>query len=389
MAKRDYYEVLGVPRNSSKEEIKRAYRRLAKKYHPDVNKDNPKAAEEKFKEISEAYEVLADDSKRERYDRFGFAGVESTFSPGGFTWSDFSHFGDIEDLFGRDFFSDFFGGGFGGFGESIFDSFFNWKEGRRPRPSKGRDLRYDLEITLEDVAFGGRKKVRIPHSVRCSSCGGSGAEGGVTRTCPQCNGSGQISNVQKRGFSQFITITTCPTCNGRGQRIDQACKNCGGSGTVEETTTLYVDIPKGTYEGLKLRLPGKGEAGEGGIPPGDLYIVAHIKKHEIFEREGNNIVIDIPISFTQAALGSDIEVPTLKGKASMRIPPGTQSHTTFRLRGKGLPDINGLAQGDELVRVIVVTPKNLTAEERKLLQRLGEIRGDYSGGKKFFYDERK
>lgn len=363
MAQRDYYEVLGVNKNASKDEIKRAYRRLAKKYHPDMNKDNPKEAEEKFKEISEAYEVLADEEKRRAYDSFGFAGVESHFGRGGFSWSDFTHFHDVEDIFGRDFFRDFFG-------ESIFDSFFR----RRERgPQRGRDLRFDAEITLEEVARGGSKRIRIPHSIRCPDCNGTGAEGGKTVTCTRCGGTGELRDVSRQGFSQLIRITTCPSCGGTGQRYRKACKTCKGRGVVEKVSVVSIEIPKGAYEGLRLRLPGKGESGERRAPPGDLYIVLHVKPHEVFERDGNNLWVEVPVTFAQAALGDEIRVPSLDGNAKLRIPPGTQSHTAFRLAGRGLPDLNGLGKGDQFVRVVVVTPKNLTQEERKILEKLDEI----------------
>jgi len=382
MAKRDYYEILGVPRNASKSEIKRAYRRLAKKYHPDMNKDNPKEAEEKFKEISEAYEVLADDVKRSRYDRYGHAGVESTFSPGGFTWSDFTHFRDIEDIFGRDIFRDFFGMGFG---DSLFDSFFE-RRASRPRRRRGRDLRYDVEITLEEAAQGGKRVLEIPRRVICEDCNGTGAEGGELLNCSKCGGTGQLRDVQTRGYSQFISITTCPDCHGMGKVAKKSCETCKGAGSVEKTTPISVEIPRGAYEGLRLRIPKRGEPGEMGAEPGDLYIVLHIKEHDLFERDGDDLILEMPITFTQAALGARIDVPTLDGPAKLNVPAGTQTHTFFRLRGKGMPKMNGMGRGDQYVKVVVVTPQKLSGEEKRLIDRFGKLAGDYhlQGRKKPF-----
>ncbi|MFQ6107703.1 MAG: molecular chaperone DnaJ [Thermoplasmata archaeon] len=370
MAKRDYYDVLGVDRNASKSEVKRAYRKLAKKYHPDLNKDNPKVAEEKFKEISEAYEVLADDRKRQAYDQFGFAGVESQFGGGGFTWSDFTHFNDIEDIFGRDFFRDFFG-------ESIFNGLFGRPEVRRG-PRRGRDLRLDVEIELEDVLNGVTRNLRIPHSVRCSECGGTGAEDGKTHPCTLCNGSGQLQNVSRQGFSQFIRITTCPRCRGSGLAFDKKCRTCEGRGSVRKTSSIDITIPKGAYTGLRLKVRGEGEAGEPGAPLGDLYIVVHVRPHEVFERDGEDIWMQVPITFSQAALGATIKVPTLDGKAELRIPAGTQTHTTLRLKGRGLPRMNGHGRGNQLVQVIVTVPGKLTSQQRKLLEEFQKLTGDYT-----------
>ncbi len=387
MVKRDYYEVLGVDKNASERDIKRAYRRLAKKHHPDMNKNNPKAAAEKFKEISEAYEVLADKDKKARYDRFGHAGVESTFGTGGFTWSDFTHYRDIEDIFSRDIFSDFFGTRFGG---DIFSDLFGDRARRRPSVRRGRDIRYDLDVTLEEAAFGTKKKLKIPHLAQCESCNGTGAEGGRTSNCPTCNGSGQIQDVRRNGFSQFVTISTCHRCRGRGQLADKVCSDCRGSGSVHKTSTLEVDVPRGAFDGLRLKVPGKGEAGDQGGPSGNLYIFIHTKPHEIFERRGNDIVLELPISFAQAALGHKVEVPTLDGKAKLTIPPGTQTSTLFRIRRKGLPDIDGYVRGDELVKVIVVTPEKLSSEERRLMREFAETSGDYhkKGKKSIFYRKR-
>jgi molecular chaperone DnaJ len=365
--KRDYYEVLGMQRGASKDEIKQAYRKLAMKYHPDMNKDNVKAAEEKFKEISEAYEVLVDDDKKARYDQFGHAGVEGTFRTGGFDWSDFTHFGDISDIFGDL-------GGFG-FGGSIFDQFF----GRTARrgPQEGRSLRYDIEVTLDDVAKGVEKEIRIPHTVACKTCGGEGAKEGDFRTCPTCKGQGQVQRGQRRGNTNFVTIANCPTCGGTGKQIVRECPSCRGAGVSQTTSNIKVSIPKGADEGMRLRIRGAGEASSNGGPPGDLYIVVHMAEHALFAREGRDLFVETPISFTQAALGDQVEVPTLDGTALVTIPAGTQTGTVFRLKGKGLPDMRGRGQGDEFVKVSVVTPARLTNQQKDLLRQFSQSVGGY------------
>ncbi len=368
MEKRDYYEVLGIERTASADEVKRAYRRLAKKYHPDLNKDNADEAEEKFKEVSEAYEVLIDDDKRAAYDRFGHAGVASAFSPGGFTWQDFTHFGDLEDIFGEFLRRDAFGG-------SLFDMFFGGAP-RRRRPGRGRDLRYDVEVTLEEAASATKKNLEIPHAVPCDACGGTGAEDGRLVDCPRCQGTGQIRNVQQRGFSHVVTISGCRDCAGRGRLPQAACGTCRGRGAVEKTSTLAVTIPAGAYSGLRLRLEGQGEAGQPGAPPGDLYLVIHVAVHDTFRRDGLDLLMDLPISFSQAVLGDELEVPTLESKARLKIPAGTQTHTLFRLRGKGMPDLNGRGRGDQLVRVILRTPEKPSREEKELFRRLREMNPD-------------
>ncbi len=365
MAKRDYYDVLEISRNASKEEIKRAYRKAAKKYHPDLNKNNPEA-EEKFKEASEAYEVLMDDRKKQLYDQYGFAGVEQQWGTEGFDWSRFSHFNDIEDIF-----SDFFGGDTfvsGGFGGSLFDHIFG--RGTRTRTSRGRDLRYDVEITLKEAVSGTRKTITVPRFVTCQTCGGSGAKDSKMTTCTECGGRGQVTKSQRRGFSQFVTITTCPNCNGRGQWPENVCNACRGRGEVEKISTFAIDIPVGANEGLTLRLQGKGEPGRGGSQPGDLYLVVHLAEDDVFMKEGNDIVVDSYISYSQAVLGDEIEVPTLNGRARLTVPPGTQSHTIFKLRGKGLPNIVSGRKGDQYVRVIIKTPAKLSSEHRNLIEKL-------------------
>jgi len=365
--KRDYYEVLGVGRNASKEEIKKAYRKLAMKYHPDMNKDDPKKAEEKFKEISEAYEVLVDDEKRARYDQFGHEGVQSAFRTGGFDWSDFTHFADISDIFGDL-------GGFG-FGGSIFDQFFG--RSARRGPQEGRSLRYDIEISIEEAARGVEKEIRVPHSVACKTCEGAGAKSGDMKTCPTCKGSGQIQRGQRRGYTSFVTITNCPTCRGTGKQVLKKCPDCDGAGVTQTTSTIKVSVPKGADEGMRLRIRGAGEASPNGGQPGDLYIVVHIAEHPVFTRDGNDLWVEAPISFAQAALGAEIKVPTLDGDALVTIPAGTQTGTVFRLKGRGMPDLRGYSTGDQFVKVVVVTPTKLTPQQKELLRQLDESTGPY------------
>ena len=366
-SKRDYYEILGVDKKASVEEIRKAYRKLAMKYHPDKNKENPKESEEKFKELSEAYEVLVDQDKRIRYDQYGHAGVEGTFRQGGFDWSDFTHFEDISDIFGG--FSGF------GFGGSIFDQFFGGRQ--RTGPQEGRSLRYDIEISLEDALEGIEKELNIPHTIACKVCGGQGAKPEDLKTCPTCNGSGQVQRGQKRGYTSFVSITSCPTCRGTGKHISKACSKCDGVGYSKTTSKIKVSVPKGAEEGMRLRIRGAGEASVNGGPPGDLYIVIHIAPHELFERDGRNLYIEAPISFGEAALGAEIEVPTLSGTALVKIPPGTQTGTVFRLKGKGMPDPRGYGDGDEFVSVLVVTPSKLTADQKKLMSDFSDSVGVY------------
>ncbi len=375
MAGTDYYEVLGVPRGASKDEIKRAYRRLAKKYHPDLNKDDPKAAEEKFKVVSEAYEVLADDEKRRIYDQFGAEGLKQQVWGGqGFDWSRFTHAGDVEDIFGRDFFDAFFRGT--GFGGGLFDQFFGGGVGTRRGPASGRSLRVDAEVRLEDLLHDSRKELTLRAPRACPSCQGSGAEGGKLVTCPTCQGRGQVSSSQRRGYSQFVTISPCPKCQGRGQWPETPCRHCAGTGRVTDTQTIAVESPAGAPEGLQLRVPGHGEAGDLGGRPGDLYVVVRVAPHPTFERDDQDVLMTLPITYPQAVLGAEVDIPTLDGTARLRIPPGTQSHAVLRLRGKGLPALRGGWRGDQLVRVIVTTPDKVSAEERRLLERLAELQGN-------------
>ncbi len=378
MAKRDYYEVLGVPKDAAEPAIKKAYRRLAKKYHPDLNKDKPKEAEAKFKELSEAYEILMDREKRSLYDRYGHEGAQRAFGAQGFDWSDFTHFGDVDDIFGSSIFRDFFGGVATPVGGSLFEEFFR-RSGRAPYgPSRGRDLRMDLEVTLEEVAKGAQREIQVPHGVTCEDCRGTGAKDGNLTDCPACNGTGQVRDVRRSGFSHMISITPCTRCRGEGKLASEKCPECRGRGAIQKTSKVSVAIPKGTREGLSLRVLGQGEAGDRGGPVGDLYLVLHVKDHDRFQRDGRNVILEAPITISQAALGGELTVPTLFGSATLKVPPGTQTNTPFRLRGKGLPDLNGSRRGDQLVRVVVRTPKSLSAEEKKFFRHLGESLGEYA-----------
>jgi len=365
--KRDYYEVLGVPKGAPADDIKRSYRALAKKFHPDLNRDDPKQAEERFKEVSEAYEVLADDKKRQLYDQYGHRAVDETFGRQGFTWDQFTHFTDLEDLFGG---FDFFGGDpFGIFG----------RRRRDPNaPAPGDDLRYDLDITLEQAAGGMEREIEVPHSANCGECGGSGAERGTApKKCPRCGGAGQVQNVRSQGYSQFVTITPCNLCGGRGQTIDRPCRQCRGTGLVSRQEHIQITIPPGSDTGLRLRVGGKGEAGRRGGPPGDLYVVMHVRPHPQFQRDGSDLYTEAEVSFSQATLGGEIEVPTiLDGKARVTVPPGTQTHTIFRLQGKGMPRFGRSGRGDQFVRVRLVTPKSLTERQRELLREYARESGE-------------
>ena len=367
MAKRDYYEILGVSRNASAEEIKKAYRRLALKYHPDRNPTNRKEAEEKFKEISEAYEVLSDSQKRAKYDQFGHEGLRSEFGAGGFRWENFTHFEDLADIFE----------GFGGLGD-IFESFgidLGMFSGRRRRggPESGSSIQYELEVTLEEVARGVDKTIYIQREDPCKRCGASGAKPGTKEEdCPLCNGTGQIRFSQ--GF--FSISRTCQKCKGRGKIIKTPCPECKGKGKVLSRRKITVHIPKGADTGLRLKIPNEGNIGERGAKRGNLYVLINVKPHELFKRRDNDIMVEVPISFTEAALGSEKIVPTLDGRVKMKVPPGTQSGTIFRLKGKGLPSLRGYGQGDEYVKIIVETPTNLNEEQKELLRKFAESRGE-------------
>lgn len=385
MAKEDYYELLGVEKSVTAEELKKAYRKKAVQYHPDKNPGD-KSAEEMFKKVSHAYEVLSDAEKRAAYDRYGPAAFEGGAGAAGPRGGGGMGGGGFHDPF--DIFREVFGqqGGRGGGG--IFEEMFGGGGGGGGRD--GADLRYDLEITLEDAARGVEKEISFRKQMACERCDGSGAEPGSKRvTCSTCRGAGQV-----RRSGGIITFTqTCPSCGGAGTRIEKPCSGCRGEGRVARNTKLNVRIPPGVDTGSRLRSGGNGEAGLAGGQPGDLYIVLTVKEHELFERQGDDLFCEIPIKFTLAALGGSIEVPTLSGKAALKIPHGTQSGTTFRLRGRGMPSLRGGAQGDQLVRVQVEVPTVLSGEQRRLLEEFGRVSGDsaeptsrsfFEKAKKFF-----
>lgn len=360
--KRDYYEILGVDKNASTEEIKRAYRKLALKHHPDRNPTNKKESEEKFKEISEAYAVLSDSQKRAQYDQFGHAGIDSRYT--------------YEDIFrGADFSSIFEDLGIGGdIFADILEGFGLFGGGRRTRRHRGSDLQYDLEITFEEAAFGTAKDFVVPRHEICPTCKGEGAAHGHGKTrCPKCGGAGQIST--SHGFGFFFS-RTCDRCEGEGTIIEKPCQKCKGTGRVVVERKLNVKIPAGIENGMRLRISGEGEAGLRGGQRGDLYVLVYVKPHEIFERHNSDIYCEIPISMVQAALGAEIDVPTLEGKVKMKIPGGTQSGRIFRLKGKGIADLHDHGRGDELVRITVETPANLNAEQKRLLEEFAKVSGE-------------
>jgi len=357
--KRDYYKVLGVSRNASKDEIKDAYRKLAMQYHPDRNKAPD--AEEKFKEISEAYAVLSDDEKRQQYDMLGHAGFDQRYT--------------AEDIFrGADFESIFRAIGFG-FGD-LFRTFFGGGFGRgdfRERINRGQDLVYDLELTLEEAAKGTEKEIEIPRTEKCEVCEGSGASPGTSpRTCPKCNGAGKVQHMRKSSFAMYVQVTPCSTCRGKGTIIDSPCKNCHGTGLVKKRRKISVKTPVGIDEGYQLRLRGEGEMGPNGGEPGDLYVLVHIVPHELFMREGDDLWHVLIIGYPQAALGTEVPVPTLDGSTTVKIRPGTQAGETIRLKGKGMPRFRGYGKGDLLVRVGISVPEKLTSKQRELLEQLAE-----------------
>lgn len=360
---KDYYKILGVSKNATKEEIKKAYKKLAKKYHPDINKED--GTTEKFKEINEAAQVLGDDTKRQQYDQFGDADAFKQAS--GFGGFDFRDFGsDFASFDFGDIFDKFFGGGGSPFGQ---------RRGRR-RASRGSDLRYDMEIKLEDAAFGAEKEISIPRNEQCPKCNGSGAKSASDVVdCPDCGGSGMERRTQRTPFGMFATTTTCRKCHGNGQYIKDECVECDGAGVVHKRRKLKIKIPKGTEEGTNLRISGEGEAAPKGGQTGDLYIVLHIEPHDTFEREGDDIKVKVNIPFTTAALGGEIEVPTLKGKAKLKIPAGTQSGTVFKMNGLGIPYLHGHGEGDELVELDIAVPTKLNAKQKKLLKDLEKESG--------------
>ncbi|MGI6454611.1 MAG: molecular chaperone DnaJ [bacterium] len=354
--KRDYYEVLGIRKDASKDEIKKAYRKLALQYHPDRNQGD-KDAEDKFKEATEAYEVLSDPEKRAKYDRFGHAGVNGGF--GGFGGG--AAFRDFQDIFG-------------GFGD-IFEEFFGGATGRHSgnRAQRGDSLQMNLVISLSEAFRGVEKEINVPKQDTCDACSGSGCVPGYTPdTCPQCHGSGQMNYSQ--GF--FSISRPCNRCGGKGQIIKNPCVKCHGSGRVLKEKKVKVKVPPGSMTGLKLKVTGEGEPGYHGGPAGDLYIVIGVEHHDFFEREGDDLICEVPVSIAQAALGADIKVPTMDGQVTMKIPAGTQTGKTFRLAGKGMPSLRGYRQGDQLVKVFVETPTRLSARQRELLEEFAKISGE-------------
>jgi molecular chaperone DnaJ len=360
MSKRDYYEILGVTKTATAEEIKKAYRKVAMQYHPDRNPGD-KSAEEKFKEAAEAYEILSDADKKAQYDRYGHAGVSGNgrggFGGGGMNMEDiFSQFGDI---FGDDLFGSFFGGGQRG-------------RGGRSRGVRGSNLRVKLKLTYEEIAKGVTKNIKVKKYVPCNTCSGSGAKDkGSVQTCQTCGGSGQVRRVQNTFLGQMQTVTTCPTCNGEGTTITAKCGSCKGEGRVYGEETVTIEIPQGVQEGMQLSISGRGNAGERGGSPGDLIILIEEEPHKDLQRDNLNVAYDLHISFPDAAFGIQVEVPTIDGRAKIKIPPGTQSGKIFRLKGKGFPAVNSYEKGDQLIHVNVWTPQHLTAEEKAMLEKLG------------------
>ena len=360
---RDYYSILGIDKNASQDEIKKAYRKMAMKYHPDRNKSD-KTAETRFKEAAEAYEVLSDSDKKARYDRFGEEGLKGAFSGrgGGFSWEDFSHATDFDDIFTNIF------------SNSIFGDFFGTQTGRRrrgPAVKRGSDLRVTLKLTLEEIATGVEKTLKIKKFKKCSACSGTGAKAGTgQRTCPNCSGTGEIHSQSRSFFGAFITVQPCSVCNGEGKIVSDPCMNCNGTGRIRETETITVNVPAGVTTGNYIPLKGQGDVGPKNGPPGDIIVFIEEIDHELFEREGDDVIYDLPVSFIQAALGDSIEVPTLNGRARLKIPAGTQSGKIFRMRGKGIQHLQRHGSGDQLVRVWVWTPKNLSRSEKKILEQL-------------------
>ena len=370
--KRDYYEVLGVSKGASEDEIKKAYKKLARKYHPDLNPDN-KEAEEKFKEVNEAYEILSDPNKKARYDQFGFAGVDPNYGAGG-AGGGFDggfDFGDLGDIFGS-----FFGGVFGG--------------GRRTNPNapqRGESIRLSLAISFEEAAFGCEKEVSVDRMEQCGTCHGNGCAAGTTpEVCPDCHGTGQVQVRRQTPMGVFATSSPCGRCGGKGKIIHQPCPDCRGSGAVRRRKTIQVSIPAGIDNGQTISVRGQGSAGKNGGPAGDLLVTITVRPHELFRREGTSVLCDAPITFAQAVLGAELEIPTIDGKVKYDLPEGTQSGTTFRLKGKGIPAINGRGRGDQYVTVYIETPRNLNREQKEALKKFAESVGDnnYEERRKFF-----
>ncbi len=377
MAKRDYYEVLGVEKNASKEDLKKAYRKLAMQYHPDRNPDN-KEAEEKFKEAAEAYEVLSNDDKRANYDRFGHEGLRgNSYASSGFS--------DINDIFSH--FSDIFGG------SSIFDDFFGGGQRSRGRRrgtgTPGADMRVTLKLSLEEIATGVTKKIKIKKQVKCDECGGSGADAGTgTKTCPVCQGTGEVKTVSRSVFGQFVNITACSNCNGEGTVIDKPCRKCMGDGRIQEESTVSINVPPGVHEGSYMTMRGEGNAGKRGGQPGDIIVVFQELPHDYFVREGDDIIYDLTISFPAAVLGGEVEVPTLNSKVILKLEPGTPAGKLLKLRDKGIKHLNQSGHGDQIVRVNIDVPKKISSKEKELLKELSDLpnfkKSGQSDDKNFF-----
>lgn len=376
MSKRDYYEVLGIPRGAGPDAVKKAYRRLALRYHPDRNPGD-REAEERFKEVSEAYEVLSDGEKRSLYDRYGHAGLSG------------ARFGSFHDPY--DIFQTFFGGGI----ESLFDSLFGGLGGferrRRRGPRRGGDIRTHVEISLEESAFGCRKKLSVDRLTRCATCCGSGAASGSSRvSCSRCGGTGQVTSTAQSLFGAIRQSYVCSACDGDGSMVEKACSECAGKGRVKRAKGLSIEVPAGVESGSSLRLSGEGEAGHLDGPPGDLYVILHVRPHNFFVRRNNDIFCEIHIGFSKAALGGEAAVPTLDGEAQLKLPRGLQSGKILRLKRKGIPDLRTGVRGDQHVRVVVRTPRKLSEEQKRLLQRLGELEGEsVEKGKGFFEKARE
>ena len=373
--KRDYYEVLGISKGASEDEIKKAYKKMARKYHPDLNPDN-KEAEEKFKEVNEAYEVLSDPNKKARYDQYGHAGVDPNFGAGGAGFDGNFDFGDLGDIFGS-----FFGGGFGG--------------GRLTNPNapqRGESIRLSLTISFEEAAFGCEKEVTVERMEQCGTCSGSGCAAGTTpEVCPDCHGSGQVQVRRQTPMGVFATSSPCGRCGGKGKIIHQPCPDCRGTGAVRKRKTIKASIPAGIDNGQTISIRSQGHAGKNGGPAGDLLITITVRPHELFRREGTSVLCEAPITFAQAALGAELEIPTIDGKVKYDLPEGTQSGTTFRLKGKGIPSINGRGRGDQYVTVYIETPRNLNKEQKEALKKFAETMGDnnYEERRKFFKKSKK
>ena len=368
--KRDYYEVLGVQKGASEEEIKKAYKKMARKYHPDLNPGD-KDAEEKFKEVNEAYEVLSDSEKKARYDQFGFAGVDPNFGAGGGGYGGGAgfDFGDLGDIFGS-----FFGGGFGG-GQAR----------RNPNaPQRGESIRMNLTISFEEAAFGCEKELELDRYESCETCRGSGAAPGTSpETCPDCGGSGVVQTRRQTPMGVFASTAPCSRCGGRGKIIKEPCKDCRGSGMVRRRRKIQASVPAGIDNGQTISIRGQGHAGKNGGPAGDLLVTITVRPHELFRREGTSVLCEAPITFPQAVLGAELEIPTIDGKVKYDIPEGTQSGTTFRLKGKGIPALNGRGRGDQYVTVYIETPRNLNREQKEALKKFAEAVGENN------YEERK